>query len=61
MTKFYVGLEVRQRKIVVFGETRGEGVALAESGYDFVAGPFDTQAEAIENRDEFARILTYGN
>lgn len=61
MTKFYIGLELIPRRITVFGDDRGDGQALANSGYEFVAGPFDTQGEAIEMRDKFARILTYGN
>jgi hypothetical protein len=60
MTKYYIGLEVNAKRLTVFGEDRGDGKALAESGYDFVAGPYATQAEATREMDMFYTSLKYG-
>jgi hypothetical protein len=56
-TKYYIGLLVSAKQLEVFGDDRPCDTVLAESGYDFISGPYVTLYNAQENLNSFAAAI----
>jgi len=53
MDRYYIGLTLSDRQFQDFSSNWSVEKTMLESGYDLVAGPFKTRAEAQEKLAEF--------